>query len=254
MHLSGLFSMVAGSLKAWTAALRTGRAFLTPLARGLVDPAQCGERGSNQPGLRCWFEALVPACEEGAQRGRAPPPQLVFNLPQLHRESLATAAAVPAPFAALGAFWWTAQYTARLMRPAPRLRALLETALQESGLAAALAAGPVAGFHVRHGGCNPMHPRLQLCARGCNHVPEAAAYIVRCIVAGYHPSRCATATRASLRRLRAPPVAASLSVATWTRWRPTWSSMGCAPSSSPPTRRRRRTYIYIYYVPEPLHI
>ena len=109
MHLSGLFSMVAGSLKAWTAALRTGRAFLTPLARGLVDPAQCGERGSNQPGLRCWFEALVPACEEGAQRGRAPPPQLVFNLPQLHRESLATAAAVPAPFAALGAFWWTTQ-------------------------------------------------------------------------------------------------------------------------------------------------
>ena len=163
MHLSGLFSMVAGSLKAWTAALRTGRAFLTPLARGLVDPAQCGERGSNQPGLRCWFEALVPACEEGAQRARAPPPQLVFNLPQLHRESLATAAAVPAPFAALGAFWWTAQYTARLMRPAPRLRALLETALQESGLAAALAAGPVAGFHVRHGGCNPMHPRLQPC-------------------------------------------------------------------------------------------
>ena len=52
--------------KAWTAALRTGRAFLTPLARGLVDPAQCGgDRGGNQPGLRCWFEALVTACEEG---------------------------------------------------------------------------------------------------------------------------------------------------------------------------------------------
>ena len=51
----------------------------------------------------------MPACEEGAQRARPPPPQLVFNLPQLHRESLATAAAVPAPFAALGAFWWTAQ-------------------------------------------------------------------------------------------------------------------------------------------------
>ena len=239
MHLSGLFSMVAGSLKAWTAALRTGRAFLTPLARGLVDPAQCGERGSNQPGLRCWFEAWVPTCEEGAQRARAPPPQLVFNLPQLHRESLATAAAVPAPFAALGAFWWTAQYTARLMRPAPRLRALLETALQESGLAAALAAGPVAGFHVRHGGCNPMHPRLQPC------VLEAATYMVRCIVAGYHPSRCVTATRASRRRLRAPPVAASPSVATWMRWRPTWCSMVCAPCSSPPTRRRRSTNIYI---------
>ena len=157
------------ALKAWTAALRTGRAFLTPLARGLVDPKQCGDKGNNQPGLRCWFEALVPACEEGAQRARPPPPQLVFNLPQLHRESLATAAAVPAPFAALGAFWWTTQYTARLMRPAPRLRSLLEVALLESGLGAALAAGPVAGFHVRHGGCNLMHPRLQPCvARGCN--------------------------------------------------------------------------------------
>ena len=47
------------------------------------------------------------------------------------------------------------------MRPAPRLRSLLEVALLESGLGAALAAGPVAGFHVRHGRCNPMHPRLQ---------------------------------------------------------------------------------------------
>ena len=56
------------------------------------------------------------------------------------------------------------------MRPAPRLRSLLEVALLESGLGAALAAGPVAGFHVRHGGCNHMHPRLQPCTRGCNHV------------------------------------------------------------------------------------
>ena len=117
MQLSGLFSMVAGTLKAWTAALRTGRAFLTPLARGLVDAGQCrgghghanGDDRSPQPGLRCWFEPLVPECEEGPQSARAPPPHLALNLPQLRRESLATAAAVPAPFDALGAFWWTAQ-------------------------------------------------------------------------------------------------------------------------------------------------
>ena len=143
--------MLAGSLKAWTAALRLGRAFLTPLARGLVDPRQCphGQRGGD-PGLRCWFEALAPECEERAPpRGGAPPPQLVFNLPQLHRESLATAAAVPSPFASLGTFWWASQYTARLLRPAPTLRALLDAQLAQSGLGAALAAGPVAGFHVR---------------------------------------------------------------------------------------------------------
>ena len=60
------------------------------------------------------------------------------------------------------------RYTARLMRPAPRLRTLLETALMESGLGAALAAGPVAGFHVRHGDCNHLvFVTATPCARGC---------------------------------------------------------------------------------------
>ena len=144
MHLSGFFSMLAGSLKAWTAALRTRRAFLTPKARGLIDPRQCG--GAND--LSCWFEPVgPPRCEH--QWGA---PQLVFNLPQLHRESLAAAQAIPAPFAPLGSFWWASQYVARMMRPSARLRRLVDEAAAASGLAQALGAGEaVAGFHVRHG-------------------------------------------------------------------------------------------------------
>ena len=79
-------------------------------------------------------------------------PQLVFNLPQLHRESLAAAQSIPAPFAHLGAFWWASQYVSRLTRPSARLRSLVDEAARASGLADALAAGEaVAGLHVRHG-------------------------------------------------------------------------------------------------------
>ena len=114
-------------------------------------------------------------------------PQLVFNAPQLHLESLAAAAAVPAPFGHLGPFWWASQYTWRLLRPAPHLRNLLQLALRRSGLGAALAAGPVVGVHVRHGD-SCLSAEASRTARTCEpfarYLDAAAPYLAALSVLG----------------------------------------------------------------------
>ena len=163
-HLSGFFSMASSTYKPWTAALRVGRAFLTPTAPGLVHPPSCAGAGAAQADLACWFEPLGPPCE---RRGGAP--QLRFNLMQLQRESLHLhgGAAIPEPFRPLGAFWWASQLLARLLTPAPPLAALVDRALAESGLGAALAAGGVIGLHVRHGDAC-IESELSRTARACD--------------------------------------------------------------------------------------
>jgi len=144
LHLSGFFSMVASIIKPWTASIRLGRALHTPTAPGLLSPVDCPSVD-----MGCFFERIGPAACEPARSNLA---QFRFNLPELHREGLADAHAVPSEFRHLGSFWWVSQLTHRLLRPRRALRTMLRTAARQSGLAAALAAGrPVVGMHVRHG-------------------------------------------------------------------------------------------------------
>ena len=153
LHLSGFFSMISSMLKPWTAALRMGRAFLTPTAPGLFDPRRCPRSGLG--GLvewSCHFERLGPrACEPATVRH----PRVLFNLPEQHREALSDTHSLPAAFRHLGSFWWVSQLTRRLLRPQRHgaLRTMLRAAARESGLTAALSGGggPVIGMHVRHG-------------------------------------------------------------------------------------------------------
>ena len=89
---------------------------------------------------------------------------------------------------------WASQYTARLMRPAPRLGPLLDAALAESGLGAALAAGPVAGFHVRQPSRRAPAAAAPRARPACStRVLDAAAMLRGCgyaggMLAGYPPS------------------------------------------------------------------
>lgn len=59
---------------------------------------------------------------------------------------------LPAQYRSLGLFWWTAQLYARLMEPNPAFKAMLQSALELTGLKSALESHEiVVGIHVRHG-------------------------------------------------------------------------------------------------------
>ena len=144
LHLSGFFSMIASVIKPWTAAIRLGRALLTPSAPGLLDPNQCASVD-----LGCFFERIGPEKCEPARPNLA---QFRFSLSELQREALSDAQSIPNSFRHFGSFWWVSQLTYRLLRPRRSLKTLLRDAARQSGLTAALASGlPVIGIHVRHG-------------------------------------------------------------------------------------------------------
>jgi len=144
LHLSGFFSMIASVIKPWTAAIRMGRALLTPTAPGLLDRKDCPSVE-----MGCFFERIGPVACEPARMNLA---HFRFNLAEQYREGLTDAHAIPADFRHLGSFWWVSQLTQRLLRPRRQLRTMLRLASRQSGLGAALASGrPVIGLHVRHG-------------------------------------------------------------------------------------------------------
>ncbi|KAL3918546.1 MAG: hypothetical protein SGPRY_005975 [Prymnesium sp.] len=141
LQLSGFFSMMSSVLKPWTAAIRLGRSFLTPSAHGLISRRLCTARD-----LSCFFKPL------GPDRCQPAPLWVRYNLPQQTRESLTSGMMLPRAYRHLGLFWWAAQLYARLMQPNAHLQRQLKSALEVSGLQAALDSGEtVAGFHVRHG-------------------------------------------------------------------------------------------------------
>ena len=68
LHLSGFFSMASSTYKPWTAALRVGRAFLTPTAPGLVHPPSCAGAGAATPTSRAGSSRSVRRASAAAAR------------------------------------------------------------------------------------------------------------------------------------------------------------------------------------------
>jgi hypothetical protein len=128
LHLSGFFSMIASVIKPWTAAIRMGRALLTPTAPGLLDRKDCPSVE-----MGCFFERIGPVACEPARMNLA---HFRFNLAEQYREGLTDAHAIPADFRHLGSFWWVSQLTQRLLRPRRQLRTMLRLACERDALKA----------------------------------------------------------------------------------------------------------------------